>query len=143
MSLKSFTLWLEVREGHKKVERMLLKRLGFKPDVVDNSALKIRSLEKDRILQALSQMGFSDDKVSELQNWVKSNPDGTIQNLVDQMNDVDIVPDDSGDSSLPSKPAQLPQGTQKPARPAGPPQTQFGSNTDQPPSMMPPMPPMG
>lgn len=142
MSLKSFKVWLEVREGHKRVERMLLKRLGFTPDAVDNSSLKIRSIEKARLIQAVSQMGLDDDKVSELQNWIKSNPDGTVQNLIGQMSDTDISTDDSDNPGLPSVPAKLPQGTPKPQKPAGPPQVQFGSNTDQP-SMMPPMPPMG
>jgi hypothetical protein len=143
MSLKSFKLWLEVREGRKKVERLLLKRLGFTKDAVDNSSLKIRSFEKDRLLQAVSQMGLDDDKVSELQNWIRSNPDSTIQNLLSQVSDRDISADNSDDPGLPAMPAKLPQGTPKPQKQAGPPQVQFGSNTDQPPSMMPPMPPMG
>lgn len=141
MSLKSFKVWLEVREGHKKVERMLLKRLGFTPDAVDNSSLKIRSLEKARLIQAVSQMGLDDEKVSELQNWIKSNPDGTIQNLIGQMSDTDISTNDSDEPGLPSVPAKLPQGTPKPQK-QQPPQVQFGNNTDQPPSM-PPMPPIG
>lgn len=115
MSLKSFKLWLEARDGNKRISKMLMKRLGFEPNMLDSSALKIRSLNKERLLTSLSQIGLNDDKTNELITWVKNNPDGTIQNLVDQMSDRDITPpEDTENMELPAKSASLPQGTPRP-----------------------------
>jgi hypothetical protein len=133
----NFKLWLEYKEHNKRINKMLMKRLGFKPNSVDNSAIKIRNLEKSRLLQAISQLGMDEEKADQLKNWVKNNPDGTIQNLVDQMSDKDIPdPKDTEDMDLPGEPAELPQGTPQPPKSTGMGQpVQMGSNADFAPGM--------
>jgi hypothetical protein len=108
----NFRIWLEQEEAQDKhVRYMLMKRLGFEPHAADASGLKMRDFSKDKLKQALGQMGFDDNKVQDLQNWVMTNPDATLQNLLDQITQDDLPDEDEPD--VPSQPAFLPSGEPK------------------------------
>ncbi len=114
---KTFKLWLEEKESDRSVKTMLLKRLGFEPDIMDNSSIKLRDLSRERLVDQLGKMGFEDDRVELLQNWVKMNPDATLQNLLDQIGQDDVAtPQD--DEEMPSKPAKIVPGPDR--TPQGP-----------------------
>lgn len=112
--MKSFSIWLEEKEQYRKTRKMLLDRLGFNDTSLEDHAIKIRNINKNRLQQAVSSMGLADDNLDKVLNWVKMYPDSTLQELLSQLKDYEIQGDEISD--LPSKTAELPAGSPKPPK---------------------------
>ncbi len=114
--LKTFRLYVEERDQDHHMQSMLLQRLGFEPKAMDDSTIKLRDLNKDRLKQAVSSMGLDQDTVQQLVNWIDNNPDTTLQNLLAQIKGGGMNNDDFGQNDVPEAPADLPIGQPKPER---------------------------
>ena len=116
--LKTFKLYVEERDQDRQLKDALLTRLGFNPKAMEDSTIKIRDLSKDRLKQAVSSIGFDDDTVQQLTNWIENNPDTTLQNLLAQIDGKTV--DDSDQDDIPEAPAKLPAGQPQPERQPAP-----------------------
>jgi hypothetical protein len=109
---KTFKMFVEEKEEERQLKNMLLKRLGFEPRAMEMSTIKLRDMNRNHVKKALSTMGLDPDSVQNLNNFIDTNPDTTLQNLLDQLNSIQMTTDDQTD--VPSEPAKLPQGQPKP-----------------------------
>lgn len=114
--MKTFQIFLEEQEDKKKVKTMLLSRLGFTKNVLDDQIIKINDIDRQRLQQAINSMGLEDDNSSQLLNWVKMYPHSTLQELLTQLDDMEINLNDKEQSSLVSNPAEIPQGEPMPQK---------------------------
>jgi hypothetical protein len=128
---KSFRMWLEERKGERNLKHMLLNRLGFEPHAMDTTTIKLRDLNRNHVKKALGTMGLDPDTVQNLQNFVDTNPDTTLQNVLDQLDSSQV--NDQDKAELPSEPAKLPKGQKKPLPQQKPQQEPMGQQ--QPPDM--------
>ena len=103
---KSFKVWLEERMDDRQIKHILLKNLGFDAHAMDDTTIKLRDLNKGHLVNAISKLGLEPDKVTDLQNWIQTNPDTTLQELLSQLNSDDFEQGDETD--LPGQQGVLP-----------------------------------
>lgn len=125
----NFKIWLEERTGERFIKKVFLKRLGYNPTAIDDVNVGSITLDsqKDKILSALDSMGLTEESVEKLKNWVMSNPQSTLQDLMNQIRPIDLMAGqkqkpDQKTPELPGQNAQLPPGDNSPRPvPAGQP----------------------
>lgn len=105
-----FKTWLEYSLEQRVIRDKFLRRLGFDADATKDtsvSSMRVNSYEK-RILKSLDSFGLTEEKAEELKNWVKNNPQSTLQDLINQMDYIDFVnPEEPGE--LPGEKGKLPK----------------------------------
>ncbi len=89
------------------LKNMFLSRLGFEQHAMDTATIKLRDLSRNHVKEALGSIGLDDETLEKMKNFVDTNPDTTLQNLLDQINTAQT--DDSGETKIPSKPGKLPR----------------------------------
>lgn len=119
---KSFLMWLEDRVGDNHFRNKLLKRLGFSnPENIDPSTIKLADQPTNHLKQVLGTLGLDEETVDNIRRFVDSNKGATLQQVLNQLEAPDITSSDT--EELPSQPAELPKGQDKPVIPQQPPQT--------------------
>lgn len=103
-----FILWLEEREDQRKLQNMLLSRLGLSTNIsLQDNPIKISTLNKKNLISAIESMNLDSDKVELLKNWLNQSPDGTLQDLLNQITS-DAPPSVDAQETLPYVDAKLP-----------------------------------
>lgn len=109
----NFKLWLEEKLDERKIRKMILRRLGYNPrHALDDSSVnttKISSI-KTKLLKALDTIGLEEEDAEKLKNWIKTYPESTLQDLLNQIDPKDITNKKEISSKLPGEKAILPKG---------------------------------
>lgn len=115
-TLLEFKLWLEDSLEERKIREMFLRRLGFDPSAMKDTSVQTMKINsyKDKIIKALENLGLVNDKLELLMNWVRNNPQSTLQNLINQIDYKDLEDNPDANNNLPGVNAKLPKGQPKP-----------------------------
>lgn len=125
---KSFKVYVEEKDDRiKEIKNKLIEKMGFNPHAMKDTTLTLRKLDKHQFMQAISSVGLDKGTVEKLKGLFLSQPDTSIQDVINQIGPNDAtesdpnsyevgqdmlgqnLPDD-GQQDIPEVPAQLPTG---------------------------------